>query len=42
MEYEVKVCKREDGEYPKLFDGLRGMPIRRSSPLWRGIVYRVL
>ena len=28
MEYEVKVCKREDGEYPKLFDGLNGMPER--------------
>lgn len=28
MEYEVKVCKRENREYPKLFDGLRGMPER--------------
>ena len=28
MEYEVKVCKREDVEYPKLFEGLSGMPER--------------
>lgn len=28
MEYEVKVCKRENRDYPKLFDGLRGMPER--------------
>ena len=26
MEYEVKVCKREDVGYPKLFEGLSGMP----------------
>ena len=28
MEYDVRVCKREDRDYPRLFDGLGGMPER--------------
>ena len=28
MDYEVKVCKREDRDYPRRFEGLRGMPER--------------
>ncbi len=28
MKYDVRVCKREDRDYPKLFGELRGMPER--------------
>lgn len=28
MEYDVRVCKREDRDYPRLFEGLGGMPER--------------